>query len=60
MKEWIKLFEMEKQKLNQLGNESLADGIPLHENDALQDQSRRVDELIVKMHKRAGFKRRSR
>ncbi|GIP59848.1 aspartyl-phosphate phosphatase Spo0E family protein [Paenibacillus sp. FSL W8-0186] len=60
MKEWTELFEVEKQKLNQLGNESLADGIPFHENDALQDQSRRVDELIIQLHKRAGFKRRSR
>ncbi|WP_110934117.1 hypothetical protein [Paenibacillus bouchesdurhonensis] len=60
MKEWSELFEVEKQKLNQLGNESLTDGIPLHENDALQDQSRRVDELIVQLHKRVRLKRRSR
>lgn len=59
MREWTKLFEEEKQKLNQLGNESLTNGIPLFENSALQAQSRKVDELIVQFHKRDGFKQRS-
>lgn len=59
MKDWKELFEVEKQKLNQLGNESLANGIPIHKNNALQAQSRKVDELIVQLHKWDEIKRRS-
>ncbi|WP_339158612.1 aspartyl-phosphate phosphatase Spo0E family protein [Paenibacillus sp. FSL W8-0186] len=52
MQEWIELFEIEKQKLNELGNESFVSGIPLHENKALQAQSRKLDELVIQFHKR--------
>ncbi|TNJ59074.1 aspartyl-phosphate phosphatase Spo0E family protein [Paenibacillus hemerocallicola] len=55
MKNWVEQFEDEKRKLNQLGNESLENGIPLFENDAVQAQSRKVDELIVQLHRRVGF-----
>ncbi|MEK0314860.1 aspartyl-phosphate phosphatase Spo0E family protein [Cohnella sp. 56] len=56
MKEWTEQIEMEKQKLNRLGAESLAQGIPLSENDALQAQSRKVDELIVRLHGKSAYK----
>ncbi|WP_055109475.1 hypothetical protein [Paenibacillus ihumii] len=59
MKILLSSLEVEKQKLNQLGNESLANGIPLFKNNALQAQSRKVDELIVQLHKQSGLKRRS-
>lgn len=52
MKNWFEQLEQEKQKLNQLGNESLANGIPLHANDTLLSQSRKVDELIVVLQQR--------
>lgn len=52
MKNWFEQLEQEKQKLNQLGNESLANGIPLYANDTLLSQSRKVDELIVVLQQR--------
>lgn len=55
MKILLSSLEVEKQKLNQLGNESLENGIPLFKNNALQAQSRKVDELIVQLHKQSGF-----
>lgn len=59
MKEWDEQYENEIQKLNQLGNESLVRGIPLFANDALQAQSMKVDEMIVQLHMRLGFKQSS-
>lgn len=44
-------YEEEKRKLNELGRRSLEQGIPLYGNEAVQAQSRRVDELIVQLHK---------
>lgn len=58
MKKWAERLEYEKEKLNQLGNESLANGIQLYENDALQAQSRKVDELIVQLYRRNVFDQR--
>ncbi|MEK4062449.1 MULTISPECIES: hypothetical protein [unclassified Paenibacillus] len=43
-------YEEEKRKLNELGQQSLEQGIPLSTNEALQVQSRRVDELINQMY----------
>lgn len=43
-------YEEEKRKLNELGQRSLEQGIPLSSNEALQAQSRRVDELINQMY----------
>ncbi|WP_245864232.1 aspartyl-phosphate phosphatase Spo0E family protein [Paenibacillus donghaensis] len=43
-------YEEEKHKLNELGQRSLEQGIPLSTNEALQAQSRRVDELINQMY----------
>lgn len=59
MKNWVEQFEYEEKKLNQLGKESLANGIPLYANDALQAQSRKVDELIVQFHRIAGLRQQS-
>ncbi|MEK5234762.1 hypothetical protein NST99_03485 [Paenibacillus sp. FSL L8-0470] len=43
-------YEEEKRKLNELGEQLLEQGIPLSTNEALQTQSRRVDELINRMY----------
>ncbi|GIP33522.1 aspartyl-phosphate phosphatase Spo0E family protein [Paenibacillus sp. J2TS4] len=59
MKKWAEQLENEKEKLDPLGNESLANGIRLYENNALQAQSRKVDELIVQLYRRIGFEQRS-
>lgn len=40
-------LEEERRKLNELGKKSLDQGIPLFENEAVQAQSRKVDEWIV-------------
>lgn len=45
-------FEEEKKKLNELGHNSLEQGIPLFENEAVQAQSRKVDELILRLHQK--------
>ncbi|WP_245954946.1 aspartyl-phosphate phosphatase Spo0E family protein [Paenibacillus flagellatus] len=38
--------------MNELEKESLEQGIPLFENEAVQAQSRKVDELIVQLHRK--------
>lgn len=60
MKEWMEQIELEKEKLNRLGTESLANGIPLSKNDAIQAQSRKLDELIVQLHRKSKLKQQSR
>ncbi len=45
-------YEEEKRKLNELGSKSLEQGIPLFKNEAVQAQSRKVDELIVQFHQK--------
>lgn len=52
-------LEEEKRKLNELGCTSLEQGIPLFKNDALQAQSRKVDELIIQLHKKSELNRQS-
>ncbi|MNM99568.1 hypothetical protein D3C81_1121310 [compost metagenome] len=54
-----KSLEEEKRKLNELGHKTFEQGIPLFKNNALQAQSRKVDELIIQMYKRVGIKQRS-
>ncbi|MHA6533707.1 hypothetical protein [Paenibacillus sp. BAC0078] len=46
----MRKYEEEKCKLNELGEKSLEQGIPLSSNEAVQAQSRRVDELINQMY----------
>jgi hypothetical protein len=43
-------YEEEKRKLNELGQKSLEQGIPLSSNEAVQVQSRKVDEIINRMY----------
>ncbi|OBZ07569.1 hypothetical protein A8L34_25900 [Bacillus sp. FJAT-27264] len=43
-------YEEEKRKLNELGQKSLEQGIPLSGNEAVQAQSRKVDELINRIY----------
>jgi flagellar biosynthesis/type III secretory pathway protein FliH len=50
MQHLMQKYEEEKRKLNELGQQSLEQGIPLGTNEALQAQSRRVDELINHMY----------
>jgi len=45
-------FEEEKRKLNELGQKSLEQGIPLFKNEAVQTQSRKVDDLINRLHQK--------
>lgn len=45
-------LEEERQKLNELGRNSLEQGIPIFRNDALQAQSRKVDELVIQLQRR--------
>jgi hypothetical protein len=46
----MRKYEEEKHKLNELGQQSLEQGIPLSSNEAVQAQSRKVDELINRMY----------
>ncbi|NWL88484.1 hypothetical protein DMN77_12980 [Paenibacillus sp. 79R4] len=46
------VLEEERQKLNELGRNSLEQGIPIFQNDALQAQSRKVDELVIQIQRR--------
>jgi len=43
----VRKLEKERQKLNELGEKSLMQSIPLSDNQEVQEQSRRVDELMV-------------
>ncbi|WP_214629682.1 aspartyl-phosphate phosphatase Spo0E family protein [Paenibacillus agaridevorans] len=52
MKRLLSQLEAERKKLNQLGIESLEQGIPLAENKAVQAQSRKIDQLIVRLNKK--------
>ncbi|MCZ1265956.1 aspartyl-phosphate phosphatase Spo0E family protein [Paenibacillus taichungensis] len=45
----LDLLEDERRKLNQLGEASLEQAIPLWENPEVQKQSRRVDELVARV-----------
>lgn len=51
MQPWLGQFENEQRKLNELGSQSLKEGIPLYRNEAVQAQSRKVDELIIILQK---------
>lgn len=44
-------LDIERQKLNRLGDESVQKGIFFFENEALQAQSRKVDEIIIQIYK---------
>ncbi|MNI39676.1 hypothetical protein D3C73_938650 [compost metagenome] len=46
----MRKYEEEKRRLNELGQKSLELGISLSSNEAVQAQSRRVDELINQMY----------
>lgn len=52
-------LEMERRKLYELGLKSIERGIPLFENDALQAQSRKVDELIFQLYEKSVIVQRS-
>ena len=49
MSRLLDLLEEERRKLNQLGEASLKQAIPLWDNPAVQGQSRRVDELVAQV-----------
>lgn len=47
MSRLLRKLEEERRKLNELGEKSLMQSIPLSDNQEVQEQSRRVDELMV-------------
>ncbi|WP_340401076.1 aspartyl-phosphate phosphatase Spo0E family protein [Paenibacillus sp. FSL H8-0079] len=49
MSRLLDVLEEERRKLNQLGEASLKQAIPLWENPEVQEQSRRVDELVARV-----------
>lgn len=49
-------LEAERRKLNELACQSLGQGIPLYKNEAVQAQSRKVDELIVQLNRKKNGK----
>jgi hypothetical protein len=49
MSRLLDLLEEERRKLNQLGEASLKQAIPLWDNPEVQEQSRRVDELVARV-----------
>ncbi|MEK4369999.1 aspartyl-phosphate phosphatase Spo0E family protein [Paenibacillus sp. FSL R5-0473] len=49
MSRLLDLLEEERRKLNQLGEASLKQAIPLWENPEVQEQSRKVDELVARV-----------
>ncbi|WP_151736789.1 hypothetical protein [Paenibacillus tengchongensis] len=51
MQHLLRKYEEEKCKLNQLGQASIDQGIPLSSNEAVQAQSRKVDELVNLMYR---------
>ncbi|RRJ67566.1 aspartyl-phosphate phosphatase Spo0E family protein [Paenibacillus oralis] len=55
----LSALEEERQKLNEIGRESLEQGAPLFQNSALQAQSKKVDLLIVQLYRRVGIKQQS-
>jgi hypothetical protein len=57
MSRFLKLLEKERQKLNQLGAESLIQSIPLAENPKVQQQSRIVDELVAQYQQKTAKRR---
>lgn len=57
MSRFLKLLEKERQKLNQLGAESLKQSIPLADNPKVQKQSRIVDELVAQYQQRTTKRR---
>ncbi|WP_340395003.1 hypothetical protein [Paenibacillus sp. FSL E2-0177] len=44
------MYDEEKRRLNELGQRLLEEGVPISTNEALQAQSRRVDELINQIY----------
>ncbi|MFE6078253.1 aspartyl-phosphate phosphatase Spo0E family protein [Paenibacillus sp. NPDC057886] len=51
MSRLLDLLEEERRKLNQLGVASLKQAIPLWDNPEVQEQSRKVDELVARISK---------
>ncbi|MDQ0721909.1 hypothetical protein QF049_003170 [Paenibacillus sp. W4I10] len=49
MSRLLDLLEEERRKLNQLGEASLKQAIPLWENLEVQEKSRRVDQLVARV-----------
>lgn len=45
-------LEEERRRLNELGGKSLEQRIPLFKNEAVQAQSRKVDELVVQLNRK--------
>ncbi|MEK4252013.1 aspartyl-phosphate phosphatase Spo0E family protein [Paenibacillus sp. FSL W7-1287] len=50
MNDLLSELERERRKLNELGQALIEQSIPLCSSKELQLQSRRVDELLIKLH----------
>lgn len=50
MKDLLKELEKERRKLNELGNILLEHSIPLSGSQEIQEQSKKVDELMIRYH----------
>jgi len=50
MNDLLSELERERRKLNELGQSLIEQSIPLCSNKELQLQSRRVDELLIKLY----------
>jgi len=50
MNDLLSELERERKKLNELGQSLIEQSIPLCSNKELQLQSRRVDELLIKLY----------
>lgn len=49
-----KELEKEKEKLNKLVDEAFNKGTPFTEDEAIMEQNRKVDSLVVKIQKKMG------
>jgi len=57
MEDLMQEYEEEKTKLNELGQKSLEQGIPLGANEEVQAQSRKVDGLVIQFYLKKSVER---
>lgn len=60
MNDFVRRLEEERRKLNELGNQSLKQSIPLSDNQDVLEQSREVDDWMVCYYLKARRKQEAR